>query len=126
MPNPENLTGHSFRDKPENINRKGRPPSLKGELRKLLNKQGKVTFKKKEVIKVHDNGDVDVKVPEREALMMKLIRIAMSTASNNVRAIQMVMEHLEGKPTQILEFMEYENKPTIFIDATEHLEDDEE
>jgi hypothetical protein len=48
MPNEENLKGHSFKDKPERINRKGRPklPDLKEAMAKLLaeEKDGKTAL----------------------------------------------------------------------------------
>ncbi len=48
MPNEENLKGHTFRDKPERINRKGRPklPDLKEAMAKLLaeEKDGKTAL----------------------------------------------------------------------------------
>ena len=115
----KNLEGNGFDKHPERINKKGRPPTLKASLRKLLEKDGSVVFEKKDVISINEDGSVEVKVPERDALMFRLIKIAHSRASNNVRAIQMIMEHLEGKPTQLLEFSEYKNLPTIYIDATE-------
>lgn len=105
---------------------KGRGPSLRNELRKLLDKQGKITFDQKDIVKTYEDGSVEIKVPEREALMLRLVQIAKGRTSNNIRAIQMIMEHLEGKPTQLFEFMEYENVPTIFVDATDHLTDEEE
>lgn len=105
---------------------KGRGPSLKNELRKLLDKQGKITFDAKDIVKTYEDGTVEIRVPEREALMLRLVQIAKGRTSNNIRAIQMIMEHLEGKPTQLFEFMEYENVPTIFVDATDHLNDEEE
>ena len=97
MPKPENIVPHTFDKRPENINRNGRPPSLKQRLATLLDSDGKMKFKKKDVIKIEDNGDVTIKVPMYDALMIKLISIAMG---DNLPAIKLIMEYLEGKPEQ--------------------------
>lgn len=107
---------------PHNDPRKGgRKKSLRKDLRNILDQDGKMRIKVKDVVNTEENGDVIIRIPKNEALMLKLVKIAMGKTSNNVRAIQMIMEHLEGKPTQLFEFMEYENVPTVFVDATDHL-----
>jgi len=97
MPKPENLIGKGFDKNPQNINKNGRPPSLKQRLQKLLDGDGKMKFKKKDIITIHDNGDVTIKVPMYDALMIKLVSMAMS---DNLPAIKLIMEYLEGKPEQ--------------------------
>nr|WP_298997241.1 hypothetical protein [uncultured Allomuricauda sp.] len=110
---------------PNNDPRKGgRKPSLRKDLERLLDNDGKLTIASKNVVSIEPDGSVVVNLPKRETLMAKLLQIANGKTSNSLKAIEMIITHLEGKPKQPVEFMQYENKPTIFIDATGHLEED--
>lgn len=111
---------------PNNDPRKGgRKPSLRKDLERLLDNDGKLQIAAKNVLSIQPDGSVIVQLPEREALMARLVQIAHGKSSNALKAIDMIITHLEGKPKQPVEFMEYENKPTIFVDATDHLGLDE-
>ena len=76
MPNPENIAGQGFHTNPERINRKGNPGSK--WLSTLL----------REKLEEGDNAAV---------MMAKLVEQAMK---GDLKAIQEVIDRLEGKPKQ--------------------------
>lgn len=80
MPKPENLIGHTFREKPERINRKGRPklPDIREALTKVLNEEKDGMTALDAVLK---------------ALRAKAIK-------GDVRAIQELLDRAYGKSKQ--------------------------
>lgn len=80
MPNPENLIGHTFREKPERINRKGRPklPDIREALTKVLNEEKDGMTALEAVLK---------------ALRAKAIK-------GDIRAIQELLDRAYGKSKQ--------------------------
>jgi len=86
---------------PQNINKKGQPVSIRAQLKDLLEADGNVTIPASQVIKVHDDGSVTLKLPTQMQLAMKLSSWAMSKKGNDsLKAIQMIMETIDGKPSQ--------------------------
>ena len=89
---------------PENINRNGRPVSIKAQLKDILESEGNLTIQANQVIQIKDNGDVVIKVPTQMQMAMKLSSWAMSKKGNDsLKALQMIMEQIDGKPTQPIE-----------------------
>lgn len=89
---------------PENINRNGRPVSIKNQLKDLLESEGNLTITANQVVQIKDNGDVIIKVPTQMQMAMKLSSWAMSKKGNDsLKALQMIMEQIDGKPTQPIE-----------------------
>ena len=70
-----NIRNKGFNHRPENINKKGRPPSLKKELRNLLSANGEIEIKAKNVIRINEDGSVTVKISTSESLVLKLLQI---------------------------------------------------
>lgn len=101
--------------------RGGRKKSIRNTLREALDKGTEIVIPAKDVVEVRKNGDIVIKGTNRDVIVQKLLKMATSNEGQNARALQMVIEHDSGKPTQPFEFSQYENKPTIFIDATGHL-----
>jgi len=100
----QNHNTAGFDKNPQNINREGRGPSVKKQLTMLLAEDGKITIPKNQVIDVKDNGDVVLVLPKDVQLGMKLMSIAMGkTPANALKAIQMIMEQIDGKPNQPFE-----------------------
>lgn len=98
------INTNGFDKNPENINRNGRPASIKQELRNALNTEGKITIKAKNVLEVHSNGDVTIQTTQSETLANKLLDWALSRKGNeSLKAIQMIMEQVDGKPKQAIE-----------------------
>lgn len=92
-----------FQVNPENINKKGRPISIRRQLREILAMDGTLKIKPEHVKKIHDDGSVDILMPKKDMIAMKLMQWAMSSKEGaSVRSIQLIMEHLEGKPHQSL------------------------
>lgn len=85
----------------QNINKEGRPPSIKRELKELLAKQGKIKVDAKQVVSIEEDGSVIIKLPTEMQLAMKLQQWALSNKGmNSLKAIQMIMEQIDGKPQQ--------------------------
>jgi len=83
MPNLENLIGHSFADRPERINRKGRPKRLP-EIDQLL---------------VELLGSTGEKSRMRE-LLEAMIKLAIG---GNIRAAEMLLTRAYGKPKETVD-----------------------
>ena len=89
---------------PENINRNGRPVSIKAQLKDILESEGNLTITANQVVQIKDSGDVVIKVPTQMQMAMKLSSWAMSKKGNDsLKALQMIMEQIDGKPTQPIE-----------------------
>ena len=96
----EDRTG-GFDKNPQNINRKGRPPSIRNTLRELLQGDGKLVVPALNVIEKKEDGSVVIMVPDEKKIALKLKQLAMSGKGMvTLRAIQMIMEQLDGKPHQ--------------------------
>ena len=88
-----NIKNKGFNYRPENINKKGRPSSLKKELRNLLLADGEIEIKAENIIQINDDGSVSIKISTSESLVLKLLQIASSGKnSNTLKAIQMIFE----------------------------------
>lgn len=107
----DNLYGGGFDKNPQNINRNGRPKkvSIRGELEKLLTKDGILTITGKDIVEIgiDDSKEqfVRVKIPTQEALALKMLSIAKgsNTHSNTLRAIIHINEQFDGKSPQTIE-----------------------
>ena len=82
---------NGFSANPQNINREGRPVSIRNQLKDLLEAEGNVTMPANQVVKVNDDGSVILKLPTQMQLAMKLSSWAMSKKGNDsLKAIQMI------------------------------------
>lgn len=89
----------------------GRKPSIKNQLKDLLKADGQVTIPASQVLKINDDGSVLMKLPTEMQLAMKLNSIAMSGKNaNTLKAIQMIMEQIDGKADQNIK-IENQAKP---------------
>lgn len=92
---------NGFDKNPENINREGRPISVKEDLKRLLSNNGGILIPASNVLETHDNGDIIISLPKSETLAIKLLEWATSDKGNDsIKAIKMIMEQMEGKPNQ--------------------------
>lgn len=95
---------NGFKDNPENINTKGRPISIRATLREILGKKGKLFIPKEQIIHYDKKKGVTISVPDEMHLALKLKEWAFSTKGyDSLKAIQMIMEHIDGKPSQSIE-----------------------
>lgn len=96
---------NGLKENPENINKKGRPISIRKTLRELLEKEGKFFIPKEQIIDYNKEKGVTILVPDEAMIVLKLMGWAKSTKGyNSLKAIQMIMEHIDGKPNQAIEF----------------------
>ena len=103
----------TFANRPEDINREGRPVSIRNQLKRLLEQDGKVTVPSSQVDKVNDDGSVTLVLPTQDQLAMKLLSWALSKKGvDSIKAIQMVMEQIDGKPKQEVDMTSNEIKIT--------------
>ena len=100
-----NANTNGFDKNPQNINKDGRPPSLKKKILELIQKDGSIKFKKEQVKKIHDDGSVSIMLPTSDALMIKLISMA---GSGNIKALQILLEYVDGKGQQSIEISQTE------------------
>jgi len=79
----------------------GRKPSIRKQLSELLEKDGKITIPTKQIAKLNDDGSVTIILPTQMQMAMKLVSWAMQNkGSESLKAIQMIMEQIDGKPKQ--------------------------
>lgn len=91
----------TFDKRPENINKEGRPVSIKNQLKDILQSEGNITIPSNQVIKINEDGSIEIKVPTQMQMAMKLSSWAMSKKGNDsLKALQMIMEQIDGKPKQ--------------------------
>ncbi len=99
---PEDGT-EGFQKNPQNINKKGRPISIRNQIREILAMDGTMKIKPEHVKKINDNGSVEILMPKKDMVAIKLMQWAMSNKETaSVRSIQIIMDHLEGRPAQSL------------------------
>ncbi len=80
-------------------NPNGQPPSIRRQLKELMQAEGVLTIPADQVIKVNDDGSVDLMVSTQLMLAQKLEKWATSnTGAESLKAIQMIMEQIDGKP----------------------------
>ena len=79
----------------------GRKPSIRKQLSELLEKDGQITIPAKQIAKLNDDGGVTIILPTQMQMAMKLVSWAMQNkGSESLKAIQMIMEQIDGKPKQ--------------------------
>jgi len=97
----DNVAG--FQKNPQNINKKGRPPSIRNALRELLESDGVLRVEAKNIIETHEDGSVSVKIPTEQMMALKLNHWALSKKGpDSLKALEMIMSHLEGRAPQSL------------------------
>ncbi|MDA8692491.1 hypothetical protein N9L92_00400 [Saprospiraceae bacterium] len=84
---------------PSNINKNGRQPSIKNQLKELAASDGFIEYPIEDVEILDDK--VRIRIPHQNAIAQKLWTWAMSKKGNeSIKAIQIIMNQIDGKPTQ--------------------------
>lgn len=90
-----------FDKNPENINREGRPASIRTDLKNMLGSDGEITIKAENVTSINEDGSVTVKLAQTESIVLRLLDwVNSDKGSESLKAIQMIMETIDGKPNQ--------------------------
>lgn len=94
-----------FDKHPENINKNGRPKgaSIKYQLKQMLLNDGEYAIPEKMLLRTEERDDKKYyvfRIPTEKALANKLLNLAMRSNSTALRALQVIMEQLDGKPHQ--------------------------
>jgi hypothetical protein len=117
MANNENLTGTQGLDKnPQNINKKGRPVSIKNQLKEILLKDGELPIPINQLVRQTETHYV-FKLPTQEALALKLVNTAMSKGSNGFNALKLMLETFDGRATQTVDAKINQTPKIIFQHA---------
>lgn len=86
------------------VNTKERPASIREQLKKLLNSGGKLTIDAQQVVQINEDGSVVINVATETQIAMKLSNWALSKkGTDSLKALQMIMEQVDGKPTHTIE-----------------------
>lgn len=101
----ENFKGkrntNGLAENPQNINREGRPISIKNQLKEMLNADGSITISKEQIKSINEDGSITIDIPTQNQLATKLLSWAISDSSReSLKAIQMIMEQVDGKSRQ--------------------------
>ena len=67
-----NANSNGFSKNKSNINKKGRPVSIRTQLKELLLNEGNLTIPSTQIVKVNDDGSIVMKVPTEMQLALKL------------------------------------------------------
>jgi len=82
----------------------GRPVSIKAQVKDLLESEGNLTIPANQVVTINEDGSVVMKVPTQMQIAMKLQSWAMSKkGGDSLKAIQMIMEQIDGKAKDSIE-----------------------
>jgi hypothetical protein len=97
------ITGKGFDVNPQNIGKStGRPPSIRKQLKEMLGMEGKLPIPKKYLVEEKDEEFI-FKIPNEQSLALRLLSMAMSGQRHiALKALKMIMEQIDGKPTQAI------------------------
>jgi len=106
---------NGFDKRPNDATKGGRKPSIRKQLEEMIGDNGNYTIAADQVLKVNDDGSVLVDIPTANKLTLKLLQWADSNKGNDsLKALQMIMEQIDGKPKQEIEQTVIEEKPFVF------------
>lgn len=98
----DKINSEGFDKNPENINKQGSKSSIKRKLERLVSKDGFISFERDKCI-IEDDF-IKIKIPTSEAIAVKLLDWVMSSKGNDsIKAIQLVMDYIDGKATQTVD-----------------------
>jgi len=111
----DKINSNGFDKRPEDATKGGRKPSIRKQLEEMIGDNGNYTIAADQVLKVNDDGSVLVDIPTANKLTLKLLQWADSNKGNeSLKALQMIMEQIDGKPKQEIEQTVIDEKPFIF------------
>ena len=91
-----------FKQNPHNA---GRSRSFANQLKDAIDEEGGIRFKPDAIKSYHPKTGVVIKIPTTDALVTRLISLAMSSdKKTSIKALEMIIDRIEGKPRQQLAF----------------------
>jgi len=104
-------TRFTSENQPENP---GLPLSIRTQLKEILRQEGSIKIPSEQVIRIDDDGSVVITAPTQMQIAMKLSSWALGKGgSNSLKAIQMIVEHIDGKPNQTIIQTSNDVKPIV-------------
>ena len=99
-----NANSNGFDKRPQDAIKGGRKPSIRTQLEEVINEDGTYTVDAKDIVKTNEDGSVVIQSATAKQMAVKLVSWAMSKrGTDSIKAIQMIMDHIDGKPTQPIE-----------------------
>lgn len=90
---------NGFETNPQNINKDGRPVSIRTQIKEILKDNGTHTIPADQIKCINDDGSVTIRVPTESQIAMQLIEWSISDKGNtSLKAIQMLLDQIDGKP----------------------------
>jgi len=109
------INTNGFDKRPQDTSKGGRKPSLRKQLEEVITDRGSYTIEEKKVLKINEDGSIEVKTTSAEQMARKLVDWAMSKKGNeSLKAIQIIMDQIDGKPKQTIDqktIHEFEGDP---------------
>ena len=95
---------NGFDKRPEDAIKGGRKPSIRKQLIEMVGDNGTYTIAAEQILNINKDGSVEVDIPTSERLVLKLMEwVDSDKGSNSLKALQMIMEQIDGKPKQEVE-----------------------
>ena len=86
---------------PGNKHGKGAPISIRNQIREILAMDGSMKIKKEHILSTNKDGSINILIPKKDMVAMKVMSLAMTgSGATTIRALQLIIEHLEGRPAQ--------------------------
>jgi len=99
-------------------NPNGQPPSIKKQVRELLALNEELEIRWADLISIEEGDSIRVRLPVQMATAVKLFQWAMSNNPvASLNAIQIMLEHIDGKPAQSINF--HNDQPIQQIELTD-------
>ena len=106
---------NGFDKRPNDATKGGRKPSIRKQLIEMVGDNGGYTIEADKVLKINDDGSIIVSIPTADKLVLKLMEwVESSKGGDSLKALQMIMEQIDGKPKQEIEQTVIEEKPFVF------------
>ena len=82
----------------------GKRPSIRNQLIALMEQEGRLKIPKSQILSIEKDGSIVIKLPKQEQIAMKLVQWSLTNKGlDSLKAIQMITEHIDGKPKQEIE-----------------------
>jgi hypothetical protein len=132
MPKPENIVPHTFDKRPENINRKGRPKRLVGNVLQELKEQGYAPITAAEIAELYktliniNSDDLKIMAEDSKQPIINKVIIKAIISGKGFEVVEKMLDRAIGKPEQKVTMPEQTDAVQIIINHTPKLPTNEE